>query len=190
MVNVSKSMNIFQKLFYVFNNDKNFFKEIKKERFSETLIYLLFVLAIPLVFQTFFVLVGIIPDEKNINYLLRNYVDQFISTFIFVGIFHLLTKLFGGKEGYSQTLKAYVYGFTPSILFSWIPFIGIIGVFYGVYLFVQSLSIIQSISKSKAFLVWLIPILVIIIIFVLAALIVGSMFFDYMNDYYSDKFFG
>jgi|TARA_Y100000310_G_scaffold2857_1_gene3826 hypothetical protein len=79
--------------------------------------------------------------------------------FILVGILHLIVKIVGGKSGYYQTFKAFVYGFTPILLIGWIPniFVLIPILLYSLILQIVGISKLQEISYIRAILtsVWL-----------------------------------
>ncbi|MDI6826564.1 MAG: YIP1 family protein [Candidatus Aenigmarchaeota archaeon] len=92
------------------------------------------------------------------------FVGLMIGPFISAGIMHLFTKMFGGKNDYSATYKVTVYSSTPTLVIGWIPYVGWLVSFYSLYLFIKGLSILHDISMSRAFLVILIPIIIVVII--------------------------
>jgi len=82
-----------------------------------------------------------------------------VYLFVLTGGLHLIVKLVGGKQGYHQTFKAFVYGFTPILLIGWIPsrFVLIPILLYSLVLQIIGISKLQEISYLRAILtsVWL-----------------------------------
>jgi len=92
-----------------------------------------------------------------------------IMLFISAGILHLFVKLYKGIGIYADTFRAIVYSFTPSMLFFFIPFIGI----WTFVLSLFGLSANHQISKGRAFLVYLTFFVLITIISLVVFLLVG-----------------
>lgn len=98
-----------------------------------------------------------------------------VGSFILAGIMHLLTKIFGGKNDFSATYKVTVYSLTPVLLIGWIPYVGVLTYFYAWYLYIKGLSILHDISIGRAFLVTLIPIIII-------SILVGALAFFFLTS--------
>jgi hypothetical protein len=151
-------LNLLKKVVYSLTQPEDLFKSVRNESLSSSFLYLLFVSTISVIVIFFF---GISFLGKDYVILaLGEYITAILLTFIFVGMFHTFVKMFGGSSGYGETYKAYVYGFTASILFGWIPYLGILGIIYGVYSFVKGISVLHNLPSGKAFLVWFIPVLI------------------------------
>jgi hypothetical protein len=84
-----------------------------------------------------------------------------IGVFIGAAIIHLGVLLVGGNNGYGQTVKSLIYGGTPSYLFGWIPFIGIIGSIWSLILIIFGVKELQEVSTGKAVIAVLIPVVII-----------------------------
>ncbi|MBI4018804.1 MAG: YIP1 family protein [Candidatus Aenigmarchaeota archaeon] len=82
-----------------------------------------------------------------------------IIQFIAAAITHILVILAGGKNGYSQTLKAGMYATTPVYLVGFLPLVSIIAALYSIYLNIKGLSVLQNISMGRAAAVILVPLL-------------------------------
>ena len=54
------------------------------------------------------------------------YIAGLGLTFVSAGILHAYLRIFGGKASYTQTYQLSVYASTPTYLFNWIPFIGVL----------------------------------------------------------------
>lgn len=100
------------------------------------------------------------------------------APFIYAALFHVSAYLFGGRNGYTQTYKAFVYGSTASNLIGWIPYAGILGTLYSVYLTVKGVSVLQDMSMGRAAAGIAAPIA---IFAVLAFLLMGSAIFAYLG---------
>ena len=87
-----------------------------------------------------------------------------IGLFIGAAIVHIFVYLLGGKEGYTQTVKAIGYGMTPSLLLGWIPFIGIIASIWALIVEIIGIRELQEMSTGKAVLAVLLPAIIIAII--------------------------
>jgi hypothetical protein len=183
-----KKLNLFNKVIYLLTQPEEFFKATRKENFSSSFIYLLFITAIPTAIKLALFFFGItLPGSDSIALILGGYAGVIIITFVLAGIFHIFAKLFGGSSGYVETYKAYVYGFTPSILFSWIPYIGILGLIYGVYIFIKGISLLHGLPSGKAFLVWFIPVLILGIILLILIIILGVAILSFLSGAYSQN---
>jgi len=89
------------------------------------------------------------------------YVAILIGSFFGSAILHLFAYSLGARQGYSNTYKAVAYSTTPSLLFGWIPLIGLITPFWAWYLNIVGLSVMHQISKMRAFLITILPMIVI-----------------------------
>ncbi len=90
-------------------------------------------------------------------------------TFVYAGITHLIVKLLKGEGSYVNTYNVTAYSMVPSLVLSIIPIIGFFSLIYSIVLMVFGLSIQHNISKGKATIAALMPV---IIVFVLAALLI------------------
>ena len=100
-------------------------------------------------------------------------VGGLIGVFIGGGIIHLGVLMFGGKRGYIETVKAVIYGGTPSLLFGWLPFIGIVFGLWAFVLEIFGIRELQEMSTGRAVAAVLVPIIIIgVIVTIIVALIV------------------
>ncbi|WP_456486993.1 YIP1 family protein [Candidatus Alkanophaga liquidiphilum] len=85
-----------------------------------------------------------------------------------IGIFimglwlHLWVFAFGGRRGVSQTLKACMYAATPSLLFGWVPFVGIVFALWALALQIIGIRELHEISTGKAVAAVLVSIAVVV----------------------------
>ena len=89
--------------------------------------------------------------------------------FIGAGWLHIWVYLFGGRKGYTQTLKAVSYGETPSLLLGWIPLIGIIGAIWSFILWIIGVRELQEMSTGRAAAAVILAVVIIVIIIALVA---------------------
>jgi len=97
---------------------------------------------------------------------------------IFVGglWMHIWVYLLGGRKGLSQTIKALMYGATPSLLLSWIPIINFIGVIWSIVLDILGIKKLQEMTTGRAIVAFLVAIIVpaIIVFFLIMSMMVVS----------------
>lgn len=72
--------------------------------------------------------------------------------FLFIGSawLHLWVYLFGGRNGYRETLKALAFGGTPALLLGWIPLFGILAAIWSLVLTFLGVRELQAISNARA----------------------------------------
>lgn len=88
------------------------------------------------------------------------YIAGPLVIFVSGGITHLFVKMFKGQGKYSNTFSSLVYSMTPQLLFFFIPFIGI----WSLILNIFGIASYHKMPKGKAFLVLIIPAILIGII--------------------------
>ena len=177
---MEKSIGFFGKISGSLTNPEGFFSSVKTETgIFKSLIYFA-VLSLIGVFVKFLGIalnIQLLLQTKGmLTYadVLSSYAGSFVLLFIGIGIFHIFVRLFGGQGGFAETFKANVYGNTPSFLFGWIPYVGVLGILYGIYLFIKGLSVLHGMTMGKAFLAFLIPVLILVVLFVIAIALIGA----------------
>jgi hypothetical protein len=97
------------------------------------------------------------------------FIMGFIGVFISAAIIHIGVLIFGGKKGYKQTVKALIYGSTPSYLLAWLPVGGLFSGIWAFILEIMGVREMQEFSTARAFAAFLLPIIIVgLIIFVVA----------------------
>jgi len=98
--------------------------------------------------------------------------------FIFVtaGIVHLWIKLFKGTNTYSKTFELLVYSGTPSMLLSWIPFLGFIANIWSLILLILGTAQIHKMDRVKAVLIYVIPLIALMVIGAIVGIIIFILF--------------
>lgn len=64
---------------------------------------------------------GIVFGEGALSTFMASLIIGIIRAFIVGLILHIGVYIVGGRKGITQTMKAYMYGLSPSLLFGWIP---------------------------------------------------------------------
>mgnify|MGYP001134070056 CR=1 FL=1 len=108
-------------------------------------------------------------------------VGFFVSILIggIIGVFidglwlHLWVYLVGGRNGIGETIKAVMYGATPSFLLGWIPIVNFIALIWALIVGIIGVRQLQELSTGKAVLAVIIAIAIPLIIYavILAAFI-------------------
>lgn len=101
------------------------------------------------------------------------FVTNLVNIFISSAIIHIFVYLVGGRKGISQTLKAFMYGTTPHLLFGWLPFIGFIFSIWTLILNIIGVRQLHKISTIRSVLaVFIIPLIIVIIIIIIIITVV------------------
>lgn len=100
-----------------------------------------------------------------------------LSVFIFGLWLHLWVFLLGGRNGLVQTIKAVLYGETPSLVLGWIPIINLIAGIWALIVGIIGLRQLQELSTGKATIAVIIALIIpaIVVGALIAALIIGQM---------------
>jgi hypothetical protein len=101
-------------------------------------------------------------------------ITALISYFIGGLWIHLWVYILGGRKGIPQTLKAYGYGQTPTLIFGWIPFIGGIFSIWSLIVYIIGIRELHEISTGKAVAAVLLAIFIPVII-------ISSIIFVYVS---------
>ncbi len=92
-------------------------------------------------------------------------------------ILYIIYKVLGGKGSYEGTVRFICYA-TAVMLLSWIPFIGWVFGFYGLYLYILGGMIVHDVSMVKSAIAVLLPLVLIILLAVAVAVFVLSSTFS------------
>jgi hypothetical protein len=134
------------------------------------------------VFQTLWDLVGLgdaalyLYRFDPVIFALLAMGGAFASLFISGSLTHLFVRAFGGRKGYGNTMKAFAYGYTPLLLFGWIPFVGTLLWIWALVLNIIGIRQLHEISTGRAIGAVLLGIVALVIIGVLIGLFVVLFF--------------
>ena len=77
-------------------------------------------------------------------------LGAFAGLFITGSWAHLFVRAFGGRKGYENTMKAFVYGNTPALMFGWIPLVGPAFSIWALILDIIGIRQLHDISTGRA----------------------------------------
>ncbi|MBI2129600.1 YIP1 family protein [Candidatus Woesearchaeota archaeon] len=168
------------KLKYLFSDPNLFFGIIKKEQgIKDSLImYAIVSLFMTVVSSIFyFGLMSMIAGSLMSGGYFRlsgffmpafgvaGFIIGIIMTFLYSALVHVIVIAFKGKAGYSGTYNAYTYSMIPYLILSTVPLVGFLAIIYSFILMIIGVSEVQNISKGKAALACLLPLIVVLGIF-------------------------
>lgn len=126
-----------------------------------------------------------VPDWLiNLGFALIPIIAILLSIFGVLGILifgawqHLTVHICGGRKGYTQTVKAGAYGATPSYLIGWMPilFIGpLVGGIGSMIVTIIGLRELHEISTGRAISAWLLAVVPILILSIISVIISGGL---------------
>ena len=123
------------------------------------------------VFQTLWDLLGlgttVVSGFNPVAFGLVSVVGAFGGLFISGSWAHLFVRAFGGRKGYRNTIKAFAYGYTPALMFGWIPFVGGLFSIWALVLDIIGVRQLHQISTGRAVGAVLVSIAVLAVIVVL-----------------------
>lgn len=99
-----------------------------------------------------------------------------IASFIIVGIYFILAKIFGGTGSYSSLFYLMSLYAVPLSIFSQIPILGLLVGLYALYLDFLVIKESQQLSTGKAIAVILIPIIIIAILVIILGVAILSLY--------------
>ena len=92
--------------------------------------------------------------------LVLSLISGIIAVFIMGLWMHIWVYIVGGRKGVKQTIKALMYGATPSYLLGWIPFIGIIAGIWALIVEIIGIRQLHELSTGKAVLAFILAIII------------------------------
>lgn len=73
---------------------------------------------------------------------------------------HIWVYAFGGRQGFKQTLKAYMLGMTPFLVLGWIPIINIFGAIWAILAVLNGIMQLHDMYSGAAILALLVSLLI------------------------------
>ncbi|MBW3011315.1 YIP1 family protein [Candidatus Woesearchaeota archaeon] len=102
-------------------------------------------------------------------------IAALVGSFVVAAILHVWILIFGGKNTYVETYKLYVYKSTPSLLLGWIPLLNMLTWIWGLVLLIIGTMKVHNISKKRAILMYVIPLIVLLAFFILGMVMFGML---------------
>ena len=98
----------------------------------------------------------------------------FFLTYLNSFLINLFAKLLNGKGNFDLTYKVYTYSVLPTMILDILPFAGLIGLFYSLFLIIAGTARIHDINMFKSIIAVLFSLLLTSICFVVASIFIGS----------------
>jgi hypothetical protein len=163
------------------------FRKVKDTDYGDTLVYFL-VLAIVCAILSVLVMLGTLPltwftgiyglpgtgmlsGFRIVLIVVMMIIAGLVFLFIGAAWLHLWVYLFGGRNGYRETLKTLAFGGTPGLLLGWIPFVGMLAVIWSLVLTFLGVRELQGISSARALGAVILAVVIPLILLVLLAAI-------------------
>ncbi len=163
---LSYPLTFWQKIKYIVTKPKDFFDVIQNEtEIKRSIIYYLLInlIVAPLGIISFILLNPSIKANAFFIYLLSLIIGIVIFV-LFLFLYNWIISLFGGKQGLTRTFQTFIYGSTPGILLSWVPFVNFLASIYSIYLTIIGLIKLQQMETKKAILAYFLPIVIFLIL--------------------------
>ena len=185
--NSSESFDFWDKLKYLFSNPNLFFEKIKSEKGIKNALltfvivgFFASVISYGISFGTrFFLPYGRGFFGFPLGYFgllgygflgwlspIIGFLSSILISFIYSGIIYAIIIAFKGEGTFLDTYKVYAYSMVPFLILKLIPLIGYLSIIYSFILMIIGISKLHNISKGKAALACLLP-----VIFVIGSLI-------------------
>ena len=119
--------------------------------------------------------ITLLSSSFSIMSLLLVPIAAILALFICALITHITLKILGGQGEYESTLRVMVYSSAASI-FAWIPFAGILAVFYQIYISIIGYKTVHNISALKIIIGFLLITFLIIVILAIIIMAIGMAF--------------
>jgi hypothetical protein len=185
------ALNFTGRLSGILMNPVETFRSFHEEGLVDALRYFIIVLVIYAVLSTIVIMGviqgfvaptgGVIPGSGAWMPLIL-FLGAIIGGLLFVFIggawLHLWVYVFGGRGGFTQTVKSLMYGATPAVLLGWIPVISIIGAIWAFILQILCIRELHEISTARAVIAILIAFViipVIILILLISLLMISTV---------------
>jgi hypothetical protein len=160
------------------------FRNAQSDELGEALKYFAIILAINSVLSGLMVMIGLgastgIPGmgvgvAGGIAAIIGNFIGGIIGLFVCGLIVHIFVALIIGGNGIWQTINAMIYGATPAMLFSWIPFIGILAALWSLVLYIIGIRELHDTTTGKAAIAVLLPVIILVVLVIVLAVVVAG----------------
>jgi len=189
-------MDLINKIIKVLIDPLNFFADLKKEKgVKKAFIYLLILLFFSTILGT---VVGYLAQSFSFNivskilnlnlpqpeysfgtiffWALVGYPISALLSFVWAGLLHVWILIFRGKADYTKTYQLYIYSQTPRFVFGWIPIVSSFIWIYDLVLLIIGTEKVHEISRLRAVLMYIIPIGLLILFYILIIILVIFVF--------------
>jgi len=159
-----------------------FFTKIKKAKgYRDTTVYLI---VLNLVFAVFGVLAIILVNPSRVEVTFTSALEVVIASvvsgiavsFFSALVLRLWLKLFKINETYHKAFLLVSYARTPAVVLGWVPIpaLALLGWIYNLYVLVVGAEVLYKVTRKKAFLTIVVPILVLTAISIALLVVINS----------------
>lgn len=168
----------------LFSNPEKLFDSVRDEPWYVSLVYYVLVLLLVSALSYAGVLMlssvgGRLGLVSSFTGMLWYPINLFL-VFAYIGIVHLISMAARTQAPFSSTMKLILYSLVPFLAFSLIPLVGLLSIIYSFVLMVIGGARLHKVSHTKAFMVFVLPAIIIFLILtlllVLLILSLRSMF--------------
>ncbi|KPJ56973.1 hypothetical protein AMJ49_02930 [Parcubacteria bacterium DG_74_2] len=170
-------MKILEKVTGFLFHPSDAFNKVRDEKLKDAFKYILYLLLFNAVVTT------ILKKLKSPISIISAFLIAFISGLIGVFVWGLWMHFWLNlnykekRKETAQTLKVAVYSIMPSLIFGWIPYLGLLTGLWSFYLDAEGLKQLQEIPKEKAINVVTISAIIPVILVVIVLFIRGNLKF-------------
>lgn len=120
------------------------------------------------------------PQPEEITYTAIPLICIFGVIGVLIGSLwqQLWVRILGGRQGYTQTVKAISYGATPAYILGWIPYLSVVGLIWAIMVIIIGLRELHSILTIRAIAAWLLGVVslyIVLVAFILIVLIISGL---------------
>lgn len=119
--------------------------------------------------------VGTVGIGTAIGIIVATFVGEIIGLLVISLIVHVLVALFIGGNGIEATARALAYASTPSMLFGWIPLVGLLAFVWTVILSVIGIREFHETTTGRAAVAVVLPVVAFAVLFVLLIAAIAAM---------------
>lgn len=103
-------------------------------------------------------------------------IGAIIGLFIMTGIFFLSCLVLGGKGKYMEMFRPLGHAYVLQLI-SWIPIVSFVVAIWNIVVMVKVFKVVHQFTTGRAFVAWLIPVLVLMVFAIVLVVIMGAAFF-------------
>jgi len=170
-------LNFVEKLKGLLMNPVEILQQLREEGLWDALTYFIIILVVYAVLFTMMIMTVLMGFIALTGALLPEF-GEWMPVLLFLGALtgglilvflggawlQLWVYVFGGRRGYTHTVKSLMYGATPAMLLGWIPIINIIGAIWAFILQILGIREMHEISTGRAVIAVLIAFVIIPVI--------------------------
>ena len=173
-IDSSVSFGFWDKIKYIFSDPNLFFQKVKSEDGIKNSLLMYAIVG------AFFSVISYAFSFGMMSMMSRGYGDLggfgflysalpfvmfgvgIIMTFAYSGLIHVIMIAFKSEGSYKDSYNAYTYSMIPYLILSVVPMVGFLSIIYSFILMIIGMSNVHNVSKGKAALACLLPVVLVI----------------------------